>query len=509
MDLPDLTHAIPGKVITRFPPEASGYLHLGHVKALMLNHLYAKKYNGKIILRFDDTNPDKENKLYEQTIEEDIHTLGLDCDLITYTSDYFDQMIRFAIKLISSGLAYVDSTDPDTIQALRGVFQPSLCRDTDPETNLNLFQQMIDGTITDSCVRAKIDFASKNGCMRDPVIYRSKNTVHPRTGIKYKIYPTYDFACPIVDSIEGITHCMRSIEYKDRDAQYNWFLDAMDLRHGDSKQFPIIKEYGKMNFTHTVLSKRKLSKLVEAGLVESWADPRMPTVRGILRRGMQVEKLLQYIQLQGFSTNIVLLSWDKLWSMNSDTVSEKAHRLYGLVAKNVMTVQLNGLVPDHVDLPFHPKNPDMGSRKMHVTSDIQVDKADFMGSTYPMPVGTRYTLVGLGNATLTSNNPYVLTYDPLDKDFKKTIKITWLPSDAKKRVTVRKYYDLLTKPKLDDKDDIVDCFNRDSLITYELIVEDTLYDIPMSVIQIMRMDYYRVNGMDDKGQIELVVIPVK
>ena len=360
MELPELPNAVDGQVITRFPPEASGFLHLGHIKALMLNHSYARKYHGKIILRFDDTNPDKENKVYEEAIEADIETLHLTCDQITFTSDYFDQMLSYAQQLIVNGLAYVDDTTANEMQQLRSGFKPSVYQDTTPEENQIKFEKMIDGTDTTSCLRAKIDFASKNGCLRDPVIYRSKAQPHPRTGTTYKIYPTYDFACPIVDSIEKITHTMRSVEYKDRDAQYNWFLTRLYLQHGDSNQYPIIKEYGKMSFKFTVLSKRKLAKLVDAKLVDGWDDPRMPTVRGIIKRGMHVEPLKNYIQMQGFSVNPVNLSSDKMWSMNSDVLSEKAVRLYGLDSPKLILAELTGDIPTEVILQNHPKIPERG-----------------------------------------------------------------------------------------------------------------------------------------------------
>jgi len=281
--LPRLINAVEDKVVTRFPPEASGYLHLGHIKALLLNYLYAKEYNGKIILRFDDTNPEKENQTFEQAILADIKTLNLECDTITYASDYFDQIIEFAHTLVTNNLAYVDFNSGEQISNDRSNFRASRYRDTNTEINRFNFCEMISGNLTNCCLRAKIDYKSKNGCMRDPVIFRQKNQSHPRHGSKYLVYPTYDFACPILDALQGITHAMRSVEYKDRDSQYNWFLDKLGLKNG---LYPIIMDYGKLIFSHTVLSKRKLAKLVEFGLVDGWNDPRMPTIRGILSSGI-------------------------------------------------------------------------------------------------------------------------------------------------------------------------------------------------------------------------------
>lgn len=512
MELSDLPYAIDHRVVTRFPPEASGYLHLGHVKALMLNYLYAKKYHGKIILRFDDTNPDKENQLYEQAIECDIKTLDLDCDRVTYTSDYFDQLINYAKVLIAKDLAYIDEQSFETIQKERSEFKPSPYRENGEnhiETNLKKFDAMCNGLIKDCCLRAKISFDSKNGAMRDPVIYRYKDTDHPRTGSKYKLYPTYDFACPIVDSLEGVTHTMRSVEFRDRDVQYNWFLDNLDLKYGDLKQFPHIKEYGKLNFSHTVLSKRKLAKLVDNGLVSGWDDPRMPTVRGILRRGMQIDPLKNYIKLQGFSMNIVMLTWDKIWAMNSEILSDKAVRLFGLDRDALIKIQIDGPIPSEVVIQNHPKNPLMGLHTMVMGSDLYVEKSDFV----KININDRFTLIGLGNCTVTNLDPVILRFDPNDQNYKKTTKITYLSVDPHEKnyipITSYRYPLLLTKPKLDDQDDILECFNK-TVIKTDLFVESLIKDMPNgTIIQIMRKDYYRIDRNSSTNEMILINIPVR
>ena len=492
MGLLPLKDALDGKVITRFPPEASGFLHLGHIKALLLNYCYAKQYNGKLILRFDDTNPDKENVVYEQAIMDDIQTLGLSYDIQTYASDYFDRIIELAIELIKKGLAYVDFSTQETIEQNRIQFIPSQYRDTNIDTNRKLFQQMLIGDNKNGCLRAKIDYTSKNGCMRDPVIMRPKNRSHPRQGTKYCIYPTYDFACPILDALEGVTHAMRSVEYKDRDAQYEWFLDRLGLKNG---LYPIILNYGKLSFTHTVLSKRKLAKLIDTNFVDGWSDPRLPTIRGILRNGMQVKPLLDYIQTQILSKNIVLLNWDKLWHTNAVYLDKSSLRLFGL-GPNMRKVILTGDFPTFVNLPDHPKDISTGTREIKLTSQLIVNSDDFSN----VAIGTRYTLIGLGNTTVTDINPLTLQYNRDDNDYKSTMKITWLPDDNRNILaTVKTYSLLLNKPKPEKNDDIVEIFNSNSLSEHLLLVENSIKNIPVrTTIQIMRLGYCYLERNDDE-----------
>ncbi|XWV24952.1 bifunctional glutamate/proline tRNA-synthetase [Tupanvirus deep ocean] len=499
--LPKLRNAEIGKVVTRFPPEASGYLHLGHIKALLLNYLYAKEYNGKIILRFDDTNPEKENAAYEKAILEDIKNLGLECDEITYASDWFDKIMVFAYSLISKGLAYVDFSTAEEINEDRIKLRESKYRNTDVDINYDFFMRMQIGKMTNCCLRAKINHASKNGCMRDPVIYRCKNQIHPRQGTTYKIFPTYDFACPILDALQGVTHAMRSIEYKDRDSQYEWFLEKLSLKHNG---YPMILDYGKLNFTNTVLSKRKLKKLVDAELVSGWDDPRMPTFRGIIRKGIRVHPLLKYIKTQAASRNVVLLTWEKLWSFNSSHLDVTSRRLYGLVKSNIKTVYLSGVVPHNIELANHPKDHSFGKRNVLMATNILVESDDFDN----VKIGDRYTLIGLGNAVVTSLDPLVLDYNENDNDYKNTIKITWLP-DNKNNINVKvKFFDhLLTKPKLEDEDDIIKCFNQNSLTEKEYLVEPSILEIPKgSVFQIMRKHYCYMDSNDK--DIVLHAVPV-
>ena len=275
-------------VVTRFPPEPSGYLHIGHAKAALLNDYFAhEKYNGKMILRFDDTNPLKEKQEYEDSIIKDLELMAIKPDQITHTSDYFQELHDFCVQIIKSGKAYADNTPQEQLRDERMNKVDSKNRNNDIDENLRHFEEMKTGSSEGQkwYIRAKINMQDNNGAMRDPVIYRCSPEPHHRTGSTWKIYPTYDFACPLIDSHEGVTHALRTTEYNDRDAQYQWMLKALEVRHVYNWNF------SRMSFIRTFLSKRKLTKLVDSGAVWGWDDPRFPTVRGIRRRGMTVPAL--------------------------------------------------------------------------------------------------------------------------------------------------------------------------------------------------------------------------
>lgn len=318
----ELPGAEKGKVVVRFPPEASGYLHIGHAKAALLNQYYQQEFEGQLIMRFDDTNPAKENAHFEHVIKEDLAMLNIIPDRWTHSSDHFEMLLTMCEKLLKEGKAYVDDTDTETMRNEREQRQDSRNRTNTPEKNLQLWEEMKNGTAKGltCCVRIKIDMKSNNGAMRDPTIYRCKPEEHVRTGLKYKVYPTYDFTCPIVDSVEGVTHALRTTEYHDRDDQYYFICDALGLRR------PYIWEYARLNMTNTVMSKRKLTWFVDEGHVEGWDDPRLPTVRGVMRRGLTVEGLKQFIVAQGGSRSVVMMEWDKIWAFNKKVIDPVAPR---------------------------------------------------------------------------------------------------------------------------------------------------------------------------------------
>ncbi|XP_054737375.1 bifunctional glutamate/proline--tRNA ligase [Anastrepha obliqua] len=425
----DLPGAEMGKVVVRFPPEASGYLHIGHAKAALLNQYYALNFNGKLIMRFDDTNPAKETVEFEQVILEDVEMLQIKPDIFTHTSDYFELMLEYCEQMIRDGKAYVDDTPPEQMKLEREQCIESANRSNDVEINLSLWREMINGTERGQkcCVRAKIDMSSPNGCMRDPTIYRCKNEPHPRTGTKYKVYPTYDFACPIVDSIEGVTHTLRTMEYHDRDDQFYWFIDALKLRK------PYIWEYSRLNMTNTVLSKRKLTWFVESRLVDGWDDPRFPTVRGIIRRGMTVEGLREFIIAQGSSKSVVFMNWDKIWSFNKKVIDPIAPRYTALNYDNRVVVNIEGGKIEKVEVPVHPKNESLGMKNVTLGPRIYIDYEDAVA----LKEGENATFINWGNLLIKKvhkdNSGKITGVDASlnldDKNFKKTLKLTWLAEE--------------------------------------------------------------------------------
>ena len=309
-------------VVTRFPPEPSGYLHIGHAKAALLNNYFAhEKYKGTLILRFDDTNPSKEKEEFQESIKEDLTLLGIKADKTSHTSDFFQELYDHCLQLIKDGNAFADDSTKDEMAydrgerpgtAVRAPPQASKNREISIEDTLAKFEEMKAGTPegTRWSIRAKMGYDHANSAMRDPVVYRCNPQPHHRTKDTWKVYPTYDFACPIVDSVEGVTHALRTTEYNERDEQYQWFITALKLRKVYNWNF------SRLNMIKTLLSKRKLTKLVDEGVVTGWDDPRMPTVRGIRRHGMTIAALHEFILKQGPSKNVVLQDWSAFWATN-------------------------------------------------------------------------------------------------------------------------------------------------------------------------------------------------
>lgn len=427
-------------VVTRFPPEPSGYLHIGHAKAALLNQYFAEKYKGSLIVRMDDTNPSKEKGEFEETIFQDISLLGLHDYKVTRTSSHFDVLIDLAKEMIVKGRAYCDNTPVEQMRMERDKGIPSQNREASPQLNMEIFNKMISSSTCDEyCLRAKISTDDLNKAMRDPVMYRVNMTPHHHTGTKYRVYPTYDFSCPAVDSIEGVTLALRTSEYRDRNAQYMWFISALEL-----KNRPIIWDFSRMNFKKTVLSKRNLKQLVEESKVEGWDDPRMPTVRGIMRKGLLKSILKEYIIMQGPSKNTVLLEWDKLWAMNAKAVDKIARKVHGIEKGDEVKIKIT-----QIDRIVQPED-----RK--VSEIVYVSKND-LGS---VEVGMCITLMGLGAFKIVEMNE-IITVVP-DKIHPKYTKarLTWIP-ESSTGVTAVEYGDLITVDKLDDRS-ITEVFNTHS-----------------------------------------------
>lgn len=373
----DLEGAEMGKVCTRFPPEPSGFLHIGHAKAALLNQYFARHYKGKLIIRFDDTNPSKEKDDFVEAIMNDCKTLGLDPDVITYTSDSFPQILELIEKLIKQGHVYIDDTPMEQMREERTARVESKARSQPVEENQRLWKEMLDATEKglECAARFKMDMKSDNGTLRDPVAARCNLTPHHRTGTKFKVYPTYDCACPFVDALEGVTHALRTSEYRDREAQYKWVQEMMDCRKVH------IWDYSRLNFVYTTLSKRKLQWFVDKGFSDGWDDPRFPTVQGITRRGLKIEALKEFILMQGASRNLNTMEWDKLWTLNKRIIDPVSPRHVAIADENRVLVRLsNGPGTDGkmeiVSLPRHKKYPPAGVKVCYRSSEIWLEQVD-------------------------------------------------------------------------------------------------------------------------------------
>lgn len=375
----DLAEGKVGTVHTRFPPEPNGYLHIGHCKALVIDFGTAKKYGGLCNLRMDDTNPAKEDTEYVDAIKEDIHWLGFDWgDRFFYGSDYFEKDYEYAVELIKKGLAYVCELTADQMEEYRGdLTHParSPWRERPIEESLDLFERMKRGEFPDGkyTLRAKIDLESGNFWMRDPVIYRIKHASHHRYGTKWCIYPTYDFAHPIQDALEGITHSLCSLEFEIHRPLYNWVVEHVSV---PSKPRQI--EFARLNITYTVLSKRFLRSLVESGKVDGWDDPRMPTLRGLRRRGFTGESIVDFITKVGVSKADSLVDIRFLDACIRDELNEIAPRRVAVL--NPIKVVVDNYPEgkeEFFELPNHPQKPEMGTRKLKFTREIYIDAEDF------------------------------------------------------------------------------------------------------------------------------------
>ncbi|KAK5125907.1 hypothetical protein LTR08_005029 [Meristemomyces frigidus] len=507
-------------VVTRFPPEPSGYLHIGHAKAALLNDYFAhKKYKGKMIVRFDDTNPTKEKEEYQDAILKDCELLGVKPDQITYTSDYFQDLYERCVQMIKDGNAYTDNSPQEQLQKERMERKESDHRNDSVEDSVAHFEEMKAGTEEGKkwYVRAKLDMSSDNGAMRDPVIYRCNPQPHHRTGSTWKIYPTYDFACPIVDSVEGITHALRTTEYNDRDPQYQWFLKTLKLRHVYNWNF------SRMNFIRTLLSKRKLTKIVDEGTVWGWDDPRMPTVRGIRRRGMTIPALQEFILKQGPSKNINYMDWTAFWATNKKYIDPVAAR-YTAVEKQhhvkcIVTGEGVPEAPRSEDKDVHAKNAELGKKKVVYSKQIILDQADAQS----FGDGEEITLMNWGNAYVRKKT---YSLDPINAlasaagqtartitelvlelnlggDVKKTEKkITWLSTDQELvPVTLYEFRYLITKDKPDPDDALEDILNRDTETKTEALADCNVARLKEDdIVQFDRKGFFRIDRAAKDGQ---------
>lgn len=368
------------RIVTRFPPEPNGYLHIGHAKAICIDFGMAEEFNGECHLRFDDTNPAKEEQEYIDAIENDVRWLGFGWgERIYFASEYFEQMYNWAIQLIKDGKAYVDDLNAEEIRQYRGTLtepgRESPYRNRTVEENLDLFERMARGEFDEGekVLRAKIDMAHPNINMRDPVMYRIKKAPHPRTGTKWVIYPMYDWAHGLEDSIEKVTHSLCSLEYEDHRPLYDWFLDQLKIHH------PRQIEFARLNLTYTVMSKRKLLQLVKDEVVSSWDDPRMPTLSGLRRRGFTPESIRNFCERIGVAKRDSIVDYALLEHCLREDLNKRALRAMAVLEplKVVIENYPEGQV-ELLEAVNNPEDPSMGTRKVPFSKTLYVERGDFM-----------------------------------------------------------------------------------------------------------------------------------
>ncbi|KAH6889496.1 tRNA synthetases class I, catalytic domain-containing protein [Thelonectria olida] len=508
-------------VVTRFPPEPSGFLHIGHAKAALLNDFFAKQAtDGKLLVRFDDTNPTKEKQEFEDAILKDLELMDIQYVQVTHTSDYFQELYDIAEKMILDGNAYADDTDPEVQKADRMNRLPSKRRDRPAEESLAMFREMKQGTDVGRkhCIRARIEYSSSNGSMRDPVIYRFPNfkdkepAPHHRTGWTWKIYPTYDFACPVVDSLEGVTHALRTTEYADRNEQYHWFLEALKIRK------VYLWEFARINFIRTFLSKRKLTKVVDTGRVTGWDDPRMPTVRGILRRGLTVPALREFMLKQGPSRNVVTMDWTTIWAINKRMLDPVVPRFIAIEKKDAVDVTITG-GPEasyKEERPKHVKNPDVGTKQVTFGPKLIVEQVDV--ATFGQD--EEITLMSWGNGIVrgldkaTSPIKELQLELHLAGDFKTTEKkVTWLAADKENLVEAElwEFGYLITKDTLEKEDNLDDYLAPDTANMAVAYVDANIAELKEGdFLQLERKGYFRVDkalGQGPEGRAVLFKVP--
>ncbi len=509
----DLASGKVKSIITRFPPEPNGYLHLGHAKSICLNFGLAQKYGGKTNLRYDDTNPTKEDTEYVDSIKEDIKWLGFQWDKELYASDYFDQLYEWAEELIKKGLAYVDDQTQEEIRLGRGtVDKPgteSPWRNRSIEENLRLFREMRAGKYAEGekVLRAKIDMAHPNMMFRDPLLYRIKFAHHHRTGDKWCIYPMYDFTHGQCDSIEHITHSICTLEFDVHRPLYDWFIETLGIY--PSHQY----EFARLNLTYTLMSKRKLLELVQKGIVSGWDDPRMPTLCGVRRRGYTPEALKMFCDKIGVSKRDQLMDIQLLeWCVRQD-LNARSNR-YMVVQDPVKVTIVNypeGKV-EWFDCPLNPADPEGASRKVPFSRELYIERADFMEDAPKKffrlkpegEVRLKYTYIIMCEEVVKDENGNIVelrcSYDPSTRPGGdgawRSVKgtIHWVSTTHAKPIEIRNYDRLFTLADMsqvpEDKD-YKDFLNPDSLIVGTGYAEPALLeDASKIAVQFERTGYY-------------------
>ncbi|MDD6421890.1 MAG: glutamine--tRNA ligase/YqeY domain fusion protein [Intestinibaculum porci] len=515
----DLANGTYKKVVTRFPPEPNGYLHIGHAKSILLNYGLAKEYGGDFHLRFDDTNAKKENTEYVESIIKDVEWLGAKyVGGVRYASNYFDQMYELAVKLIKKGKAYVDDLTADEIREYRGTLtepgKNSPYRDRSIEENLDLFERMKNDEFKDGekVLRAKIDMASPNINMRDPIIYRVAHVTHHNTGDKWCIYPMYDFAHPIEDAIEGVTHSICTLEFEDHRPLYNWVVTETEFPN-PPKQI----EFSKLYLTNVVTGKRYIKKLVEDGIVDGWDDPRLVTIAALRRRGFTPESLKMFMDMTSVTKSQSSADYAMLEYCIRDDLKPKAPRLMAVLdpIKLVIDNYPEGQV-EYLDAPNNVENEALGSRKIPFEKELYIERDDFMVDPpkkyYRFFVGNEVRLMNAYFVTCTGyetdeNGKVTVihgTYDPATKSGSgfnaRKVKgtIHWVAAHHSKKVTVRLYEQLVDEEKGVYNEDGSVNINPNSLTVIDnAYIEENIKDYkPGDAFQFVRKGFFNIDPKD-------------
>ena len=517
----DLASGKHKSVHTRFPPEPNGYLHIGHAKSICLNFGLAKEYNGLCNLRFDDTNPVKEDVEYVDSIKADVEWLGFKWEgEPRYASDYFDALYGYAIELIEKGLAYVDELSPDEMREYRGTLtepgKNSPYRDRSVEENLALFERMKNGEFAEGTLslRAKIDMASPFMVMRDPVLYRIKFASHHQTGDKWCIYPMYDFTHCISDAIERITHSLCTLEFQDNRRLYDWVLDNISIERPLPHQY----EFSRLNLEGTLTSKRKLLKLVNEGIVDGWNDPRMPTISGLRRRGYTPASLREFCRRIGVTKQDNVVEYSALEACIREDLNENAPRAM-VVIDPVRVVIENFEGEETLTAPNHPNRPELGERQLPFTKELYIDRADFREEA-----NKQYKRLVLGKE-VRLRNAYVIKAERVEKDANGEITTIFCtydpetlgknPADGRKVKGVihwvsavhnhpaefRLYERLFTVPNPGAAEEIESVLNPTSLVVKHGFVEQSLANAePEKGYQFEREGYFCADNKDSRPE---------
>lgn len=521
----DLKDGVYSRVQTRFPPEPNGYLHIGHAKAICINFGVKNKYNGVCNLRLDDTNPTKEDTEYVEAIEEDIKWLGFDWDNVYFASDYFDFIYDCAVKLIKKSKAYVDDLSPDEIREYRGTLtepgKNSPYRDRSVEENLDLFARMTNGEFEagTKVLRAKIDMSSPNLNMRDPIIYRIMYAHHHRTGDKWCVYPMYDFAHPLSDAAEKVTHSLCSLEFENHRPLYNWFCN--ECIDGEK---PRQIEFARLNLNYTLTSKRKCLKLVQDNIVDGWDDPRMATISGMRRRGYPAEAIRDFCEKIGVSKAYSVVDFALLESCVRDNLNKNSARVMSVV--DPLKLVIDNYPEDKTDIlevEYHPDHPEYGSRKIPFTKELWIEKSDFMvepikkykrlypGNEVRLYKGYYVTCTGYDTDENGEVTCVHCTYDPEsfggDTPDGRKVRgtIHWVSAADNVKATVRMYDRLFDVENPSDEEGVSsfeDNLNPDSLVEVEAYCEKSLADTkPGDKYQFMRIGFFCTDKDTTDGKI--------